>query len=596
MSRPWWLRLLALGLPYWRSMVAIALLMLVAAAFNALKPWPVKLLIDHASEPSSSTLTHWAAPSLESLSPTALASYLALAMLLIFVAIWCTNTLLAYVQSGLGIKITCGLGARVLEHLQNISLAHYGKHPTGDLVRRVTRDSNCARTLLIDIMLPAQAAIITLVVMAGVMLMMDPILGLVTLSILPLTAWFQRRYYRPMQENQLRQYELEAEMTTEAERSLTAKPMLQAYGQESHCVTRLKDASENTLRAYFACLFAELKFRTFSGGCGAFGRAAVVAVGGYRVLANDISIGDLIVFISYVEMLYSPVDTLATLTASIASVHASAERVFQMLDRKDMVVVDTGKHNAHLADKHWEGVVECNGVSFAYNDSRRVLDDVTFRAEPGELVAVIGPSGAGKSTLMSLLLRFFDPTKGRITLDGIDLKEIPLEVLRRQISILLQDPFLLPTSVADNISYGHPGASIQSICKAATAAGADGFINRLPQGYDTVLGERGASLSGGERQRIALARTFLKDSPILILDEPTSALDALNEKAFVDVLTHLREGRTCFMIAHRLSTIRHADQILFLNEGQLVPVDGPLDDLDLFHKPSPPSPILTGKR
>lgn len=573
----WWIRLLSFALPHWPTILGIVVLMTLGAVVNALKPWPLKLLIDRVTGGEDSIFRTWQHSLPGTGTPIGIAAWLAGAMLLIFVMSWCVSTIHAYIQSGLGVKISCRLGARVFEKLQNLSLVHHGFHPTGDLVRRVTRDSQCARNLIVNILLPAQAAFVTLGVMVVIMCSLDLLLCIVALSVIPVTVIAQRRYYMPMQEQLLRQYELEGQMTSEAEQSLTSQSMLQAFGQESNRVQRLREAAQRTLQAYFKSLFAELRFRTVAGGASAVGRAAVIAVGGFRVLAGEITVGDLIVFISYVEMLYSPVDTLAQLTSGIAGVHASAERVFSLLYSNEIVVNDTGRHNTHLADKQWSGVVALKNVSFSYDGERNVLEGISFQAHPGELIALVGESGAGKSTLISLLMRFFDPTEGHVLLDGIDLKDIPLEILRSKIAILLQEPFLLPTSIAENIAYGHPGAEFEPICEAAKAASADGFIRRLPEGYDTVVGERGETLSGGERQRIAMARAFLKDAPILILDEPTSALDALNEDSFVRTLSRIRQGRTCFIIAHRLTTIRNADRVLLLKGGKLHEVEGQID-------------------
>jgi ATP-binding cassette subfamily B protein len=563
----WWLRLLAFALPHWPQLFAIVALMLLAAGFTALAPWPLKLLVDRATG-EESAIGDWVA-ALPGGRGSGLAVWLGLATLLIFVATWTAQTFHAYVQSGVAVRVAYRLGAEVFDRLQRQSLLFHARHPAADLVRRVTNDSRCAKDLLIDVCLPVQTAVVTLAAMFVVMLRMDVALSLIAMLVAPAIIFVQRRYYRPMQQSLRDQHDHESAMLAEAEQSLTAIPMLQAFRAEESRIVRLRDTAEKTLRAYFRGLTAQLKYRGAAGAASALGRAAVMVVGGFRVLEGQLSVGDLVVFLAYVGMLYEPIDTLANLTAGVASAHARADRVFEVIDASPDSIQDTGHANTQYLGHEWTGEVCFENVSFAYDHARPVLADVSIQAKPGQLVAIVGPTGAGKSTLLSLLLRFFDPKEGRILLDGVDLKEIPLAALRSAISVLLQEPFLLPVTIAENISYGRPDASRDEVEASARKAGAHDFIMQLPLGYKTVIGERGNSLSGGERQRIAIARALLKESPVLILDEPTSALDARNEAAIIEAIGALTSHRTCFVIAHRLSTIKNADQIIVLDKGRI---------------------------
>jgi ATP-binding cassette subfamily B protein/subfamily B ATP-binding cassette protein MsbA len=296
-----------------------------------------------------------------------------------------------------------------------------------------------------------------------------------------------------------------------------------------------------------------------------------MVVGGIQVMNGSLTVGSLLVFLAYVTALYGPMETLAYLSSSYASASARARRVLEVLDADREVQDAPGALVLPVGSKGGRAI-RFNGVSFGYDPGRPVLHDINLEVERGETIALVGATGAGKTTLVSLIPRFYDPWQGQVMLDGTDIRDIELASLRKQVSLVLQDPFLLPLSIAENIAYGRPEASGEEVIAAAVAANADEFIRQLPEGYDTVLGERGVTLSGGQRQRLAIARALLKDAPILILDEPTSALDAGTEALLLEALKRLMQGRTTFIIAHRLSTIRNADRILVLDDGSLAEI------------------------
>jgi ABC-type multidrug transport system fused ATPase/permease subunit len=277
------------------------------------------------------------------------------------------------------------------------------------------------------------------------------------------------------------------------------------------------------------------------------------------------SVGTVLVFISYLASLYTPINAITYTASTLRLTAANADRVLEILDTPPDLHDAPDAHEVRL-----QGHVRYEGVSFGYERGQPVLKDVSLEARPGEVVAIVGPTGAGKTTLVNLLARFFDPSSGRVLVDGHDLRALRIRSLRRQVAVVLQEPFIFPLSVADNIAYGRPDATRAEIEAAATVANAEGFVRLLPGGFDAVVGERGATLSGGEKQRISIARALLKDAPILILDEPTSALDARTEGLLLDALQRLMCGRTTFVIAHRLSTIRHADRILVLDSGEII--------------------------
>jgi ATP-binding cassette subfamily B protein/subfamily B ATP-binding cassette protein MsbA len=293
----------------------------------------------------------------------------------------------------------------------------------------------------------------------------------------------------------------------------------------------------------------------------------MLVVGGVLVTRGQLTVGTLLVFLAYLSSLYGPMETLAELGSSFAKASAKARRVFELLDSPEVIPEGSGQLRWRSGDRGGIGEIRFEGVTVGYERGRPVLEDVSFAVRSGESVALVGPTGSGKSTLVSLLPRFLDPWEGRVTIGGREVRELSLSSLRSHIGLVLQESFLLPISVAANIAYGRPGASRAQIVAAAEAANADEFIRCLPEGYDTVLGERGATLSGGQGQRLAIARALLRDAPILILDEPTSALDAATEASLLAALERLMHGRTTFIITHRPSTIRYADRIIVLEKG-----------------------------
>jgi len=292
----------------------------------------------------------------------------------------------------------------------------------------------------------------------------------------------------------------------------------------------------------------------------------VLYLGVRHVQTGVLTLGQLVLIMSYLAQLYAPLKTLSSKLAKLQGSLASAERAFELLDQEAEVVERPGARHVHRA----RGAVELSEVAFSYDGRRRALDGISFAVEEGTRVGIAGRTGAGKTTLTNLLMRFYDPAEGRVLLDGVDLRDYDLEDLRRQFAIVLQEPVLFSTSIGENIAYALPGAHLHEIVSAARAANAHDFIAVLPDGYDTLVGERGMKLSGGERQRISLARAFLKDAPILILDEPTSSVDMKTEAQIMEAMERLMRGRTAFLIAHRLSTLDGCDLLLRMEGGRLI--------------------------
>jgi ATP-binding cassette subfamily B protein/subfamily B ATP-binding cassette protein MsbA len=556
--------------PYTLHITALVLLVLIGAGMTVLMPWPMKLIVDHvlSAEPLPENLA-W----LSTLTGTAEASellvWLVFSTLLLFVVSRGVQVLKAYIEDGVGNRMMYSLGGELFEHLQCLSLRFHYKQQSGDLVRRVTTDSSCIRELVLGIYIPALTALASLLMMFAVMWHLSPLLSVIAmLAAMPMPVLIG--YLTPrITERTYLQQQFEGQMMALAEQTLSGLPVVQAFSQEQRGEQGFRALSQRTIKAYLNIIVAQLQFSVGVSTTTAVGTAVIMAMGGIQVLNGSLSTGSLLVFLSYIAALYGPMETLAHLSSSFASASARARRVLEILD-ENLEVRDA--NDALVLEAHpstQAGHISFEGVSFGYEAGRKVLDDINLEVLPGETIALVGPTGAGKTTLVSLIPRFYDPWQGRIVLDGTDIRDIKVASLRNQVSLVLQDPFLLPLTVEENIAYGRPEASQQEIIAAAMAANADEFIRELSEGYDTPLVERGATLSGGQKQRLAIARALLKDAPVLILDEPTSALDARTEALLLEALERLKQGRTTFIIAHRLSTIRNADRILVLEEGKV---------------------------
>ncbi len=557
------LSLLRYARPHWRGFTGMVLAALFGVAVNIVRPWPLALLIDNVID--GKPIPQWLTFLPGADTRQGLLGWVVAAEVVIYLAGTAAAMITSYASLMLGQRMTWSLAGDLFRHLQRLSLQFHSRREAGDLIERVTTDSYSVDTLLTAAVLPMIQAVATLISMLVVMLALSWELTLLAISVVPLIALTARLFGRRLRERSREQRDSEGRMTAVVEQTLGAMPAVQAFTREPLQAGRFDQHAQQTLRAYARSAQTGMGFQLATGLVLTLGTAAVMYVGGTLAIEGVLTAGVIVVFVSYVGSLYDPIEALSHTAQTIQSAAAETDRVMEILEIEPAV---TDLPDA--IDRRVAGAVSYEHVVFGYEPDRPVLHDISFTAQPGEVLAIVGPTGAGKTTLASLLVRFFDPWEGRITIDGSDVRDFTLRSLRSQIALVLQDPFIFPTSIAENISLGRPDATREQIVAAAQAANADTFIERLPDGYDTLVGERGATLSGGEKQRLSIARAFVKDAPLLVLDEPTSALDARTEGLLLEALERLMAGRITLVIAHRLSTIRAADEILVLEHGRII--------------------------
>lgn len=560
-------RLLRYVKPYWLHIAGIFFLSLLSTPLALLTPLPLKIAIDNV-------LNSEALPgSLNRLLPAAITGFNG--GLLVFAAVFTVViALLSQLQSMgdsllrtyVGQKLTLDLRAQLFHQVQRLSLSFHDMTGTSDSIYRIQYDASALRYIAIDGITPFITAGFTLISMIYITFRLDWQLAIVAMGVSPILFMVASIYRRQLRKKYKEVKILESNAFSVVQEVLTALRVVKAFGQEDHEQERFVNRSDDTVDAWVHLTITEEVLGLILGLTTATGTAFVIYLGILHVQTGLLTLGDLLLVMGYLAQLYGPLKTISKKVTSLQSYYASAERVFTLLDQPQDVPEDPEAKSIDLA----EGMVGFQEVSFSYNEGYPVLRDVNFEIPAGMRVGITGMTGAGKSTLMNLLTRFYDPTSGKILLDGVDLRDYKLADLRNQFAIVLQETVLFSTSISENIAYAKLGATEGEIIAAAKAANAHDFIQQLPEGYDTLVGERGMRLSGGERQRIALARAFLKDAPILILDEPTSSVDIRTEIGIMEAMDRLMHGRTTFMIAHRLTTLENCDLLLTLEDGQLI--------------------------
>jgi ATP-binding cassette subfamily B protein len=560
-------RLLLQARPFWPHVATLFALGLLGTPLTLLGPLPLKLAVDCVLGPHE--LPGWFAwllPAQTMRTDVVAVAAIAVFTILVALAKHLLELATAFLRTFTAEQLVLSFRAKLFRHLQRLSLSYHDSEGTAKAIYRIQYDAPAIQWITIDALIPLITSALTLVAMFVVVGGIDWKLALLAMCIVPVLYGLTQFYNRRLKSQWREAKNVESSTMSVIEEVLSSVRVVKAFAQEEREQQRYLDSARRNLREQVRLALTGGSFGLLVGIAMAIGTALVLYLGVRQVQEGHITLGDLILVMSYLALLYAPLQTVSRTAASLQGSLVSAERAFAVLDERPDVL--ERPHARPLGRA--QGRLKFEGVSFSYRGGEgQALRDVSFVVPPGARVGIAGSTGAGKSTLASLLLRLYDPDMGRILLDGIDLRDYRLHDLRNQFAVVLQEPLLFSTSVAENIAYARPDASEAEIVAAAHGARADEFIRALPDGYGTQLGARGMQLSGGERQRLSLARAFLKDAPILILDEPTSAVDPQTEAAIMASMAKLVEGRTSFTIAHRLSTLQSCEILLLVGGGRV---------------------------
>jgi len=539
---------------------------LFAAPIALLMPLPLKIVVDSVigSEPLPGFL-RIVVPSFMTQTKGAIVGFSVFLVLFIALLNQLHRLAMWWLNEYASEQMALHFRSQLFQQAQRLSLTYHDNHGIADATYHVQYDAPAMQRITTWGLIPTVSALFTLFGMVFVTARISMELALIALAVSPVFLLLTRLYSRKLWARWQRVKDLETSTLSVVQEVLSAIRVVMAFGQESRELDRFVHHSQSGLGERLRVVLTQSSFGLFVGLTLGAGTALDLLIGWHQVQAGTLTLGELLLVMAYLTQLYDPLQQIGQQIASQQESLASAERAFTFLDEASVIVERSGAKLLARA----QGAVAFRHVAFAYREGHPVLCDINFEVAPGTRVGIAGPSGAGKTTLVSLLMRFYDPTAGAILVDGTDLRDYKLHDLRNQFAIVLQEPLLFSTSVAANIAYAQPQASMEAIVAAAQDANAHDFIARLPQGYETPVGDRGMQLSGGERQRIALARAFLKDAPILILDEPTSSIDIRTEAAIMEALERLTENRTSFLITHRLTTLKHCDVLLKMEDGRL---------------------------
>jgi subfamily B ATP-binding cassette protein MsbA len=566
-NRPNRISIAALLKPHSKVIAIGILAVIVEGIASLLEPWPLKIVLDNVlkSRPIHGWLNHLIVSTVGE-DKLRILEVAAGAVLLIAAIGAIASYVEKYVTTSVGQWVTHDLRRAIYHRMQRLSLAYHDHKQTGDLISRVTSDIDAIQSFIASGVLGALVNAVTLVGMVGVMLYMNWKFTLIALSVAPLLFAVVFSYTRRIKSAAREVRKKEGEIVSVIQEVLSSIRVVKAFAREEYEERRLEVESLEGIEIAMRARSLKAKLSPLVDIIVAAGTSLVLWFGARMVLDGSLSPGSLIVFILYLGKMYKPMQQLSKTTDSYSKAAVGFERIEEILELDGEVKDLPGARKA----PRFKGKVEFQGVQFSYQPDRPVLRGVSFQIQPGQVAALVGPTGSGKTTIISLIPRFYDPGAGIVRVDDCDVRRYQQRSLRQQMSFVLQETLLFHGPVWKNIAYGKPDASRSEILRAAEFANAHEFIEKMPDGYDTVIGERGVTLSGGQRQRIAIARAIIRNTPILILDEPSSGLDAASEKLVFEALDRLMEGKTSIVIAHRLSTIRRADIIFVVKDGMIV--------------------------
>ena len=563
------LRMTELLRPHWKSLTFALVAVLGEALTGILEPWPIKIVVDNIK--SSNKIPSGLGEIITKLfgqNHYAVLNFAVAAVAVIAIV----GAVSAYFEKYLTTSVSQWVGhdlrRTLYHHIHRLSLAEHDESRTGDLISRVTSDIGVVQDFINSALLGILVNVITLVGMIGVMFYLNWRFTLIALSVSPVLFTVVYYYTRRIKKASREVRKKESELLSLVEEVLTSIRVVKAFAREEYEQKRFESESLENVEAGLEARSVKAKLAPVVEVLVAIGTCLVLWYGARLALSDQLSTGTLIVFLLYLGKMYKPMRDLSKMTDTVSKAMVGYERIQEVLEIESRVQDEL---HARQAPK-FKGQIEFTQVGFNYggDTEKQILKDISFKIEAGQVAAFVGPSGTGKTTLVSLIPRFYDPVSGNIGIDGTDVRRYRLRSLRDQISFVLQDTLLFRATIWENIAYGKPGASPKEIKRAAELANAQEFIEEMPEGYDTMVGERGVTLSGGQRQRIAIARAVIRDTPILILDEPTVGLDAASEQSVIEALDKLMKGRTSVVIAHHLDTIRRADVIFVLKECELV--------------------------
>jgi ATP-binding cassette, subfamily B, bacterial len=561
------IRITQLLRPHWLALALAFLAVLGETLTDLLEPWPLKVVLDNVI--GGKPLPHWMQGFVASWlgqDKTATLHFAIVAVITIALAGAVSSYAEKYLTTSVGQWVMHDLRTIVYHHIQRLSLAYHDQKKTGDLISRVTSDIDAVQDFISSALLGMVVNLLTLAGMLAVMFYVNWHFTLIALSVAPALFLVVYSFTRRIKQAAREVRKKEGEVLSVVQESLASIRVIQAFAREDYEEKRFAQESLESVETALRARSMKARLTPIVEVITAAGTCLVLWYGARLVLGGEMTAGSLLVFFLYLGKMYKPMRDLSKMTDTLSKTAVGFERIKEVLETERDVKNLPGARRARAL----KGRIEFNHVFFGYSEDQLILRDMSLQIEPGQVAAFVGPTGAGKSTVVSLVARFYDPLAGQVRIDGRDVRGYKLKSLRQQISFVLQDNLLFRAPIWQNIAYGKPEARRDEIMRAAGLANAQEFIERLPEGYNTMVGERGVTLSGGQRQRIAIARAIIRNTPILILDEPTSGLDAASEELVFDALNRLMEGKTCIVIAHRLATIRRADVIFVIDRGQVV--------------------------